>query len=176
MAQGNRYAKQHNTLRRGGVETASLRTLAKSEQLQPLKGIQALEKRVRFICSKLKNHGKRLRYGSFSFVILHRILRSFGIIIKPLESLVRAFQSQSQLNHTNHWGAAEGHPPHGYYLLLVLALKGSFKAHKSIYNNPKLTHTSHGGAAEGRPPSLLSFYWLWLLKTLKRLLKSCKRA
>ena len=78
----------------------------------------------------MKAHGPSASYGSFSFVIVPKIPRSFGIIIKPFKNLLRAFQSQRGLNHTN-----------------------------------------HGGAAEGRPPSLLSFYWLWLLKALTRLLK-----
>ena len=36
----------------------------------------------------------RSQVGSFSFVTVHKIGWSFGIILKPFKSLVRAFQSQ----------------------------------------------------------------------------------
>ena len=75
-------------------------------------------------------HDGSVSSGSFSFIIVHGVGWSFGIIVTPFESLVRAFKSQRQLNHTN-----------------------------------------YRGGAEGRPPSLLYFIWLWLLKTLTRLLK-----
>ena len=61
--------------------------------------------------SSLDLEPKWLR-SSFSFVIVHKIGSSFGTIsIKPFKSLVRAFQSQSQLNNILTMGGAEGRPP-----------------------------------------------------------------
>ena len=53
---------------------------------------------------------------------------SFGITIKPFKSLVRASESQSQLDHTNHGGAAEGRPPSLLSFNPLWLLKGSWKA------------------------------------------------
>ena len=42
---------------------------------------------------------------------MHKIPRSFGAIIKPFKSLLKAFKKQSQLNHTNHGVRPKAAPP-----------------------------------------------------------------
>ena len=71
-----------------------------------------------FLCLKqIKNYNVALSL----LLLCTKIGWSFGITTKAFKSLVRAFGSQSQLNHSNHGGRPKA-APHTYFCSLALAL------------------------------------------------------